>query len=53
MGDKKFKVEFGELSTMELPEPEVKEYVPEGITIHITGTQLDKISNIEIYMKGE
>lgn len=48
--DKKFAVELG---LKPLPEPELKEYVPEGINIHITGTQLDKIDNIEIYMKGE
>ena len=53
MGDEKFKAVFEEPLIAELPESEVKEYVPEGINIHITGTQLDKISNIEIYMKGE
>lgn len=51
--DKTFAVELGLLPKKELSEPEVKEYVPEGINIHITGTQLDKISNIEICMKGE
>lgn len=31
----------------------LKESVPDGINIHITGSQINKISNIDIYFKEE
>lgn len=31
----------------------LKESVPDGINIHITGSQIDKISNIDIYFEEE
>lgn len=43
-------------TTLELEESlELNEYIPDGINIHITGTDLDKIGNVDIniYMKEE
>lgn len=31
----------------------LKESVPDGINIHITGSQINKISNIDIYFEEE
>ncbi len=53
MGDEKFEGMYAVPLIAEASEPEVKEYVPEGINIHITGTQVDKISSIDICMKGD
>ena len=41
----------GEKIITDFPDPEIEEYMPEGISIYITGTQLNNISKIEIYMK--
>lgn len=32
---------------------ELEECVPDGINIHITGSEINRISNIDIYMKEE
>lgn len=45
-----------EPDTMSDPEPEghvLEQSVPDGINIHITGSQINKVSNIEIYFKEE
>lgn len=40
-------------TTKEFTDHMLKESVPDGINIHITGSHIDKIDNIDIYFKEE
>lgn len=37
----------------EQPTAELQEYVPDGINIYITGSEISRVSNIEIYFKED
>lgn len=32
---------------------DLEEMIPDGINIHITGTQIDKLQSIDVYFKEE
>ena len=43
-----------ELDTVTLePAAELEQSVPDGINIHITGSEISRVTNIEIYFKEE
>lgn len=49
MGDESAKI--GEINVFDPETGELEQFVTDGINIHITGSEINKIDNITIYLK--